>query len=100
MSRVCFDRRENARRLSRSTNSFARVRDCRAHFGMSWIAQISQRRREITWTNEQPIDALHGGDGVEIVQRGSRLDLQQQTDFLVGAMKIIFDAPKLVRAVS
>ena len=58
---------------------------------MAGIAQMPQRRGEITGADEDAVDAFGARDGLEILKSEASLHLQQDAKFLLAVLMIILD---------
>jgi hypothetical protein len=56
---------------------------------MAGIVRVTQRGGEIRRTDKHPVNAVHLENRVQILQRGSALDLNQQTEFVIRLRHII-----------
>ena len=56
---------------------------------MAGIVRVTQRGGEIRRTDKHPVNAVHLKNRVQILQRGSALDLYQQTEFVIRLRHII-----------
>jgi hypothetical protein len=81
----------------RRPNPTDRFVDRRSHVGMRVVAEVPQIGCQIARADEEAIDTLDRGNRVDAVQRLTRLDLDDDADFVVGALQIVFHPPVLVR---
>src|SRR5258708_6902094 len=56
---------------------------------MGRLAEMTEGRGEIRWTDEKAVDALDGGDGVDVGNRLLALDLDHHRDVVVDAREVV-----------
>lgn len=76
-------------RFPRRANAPDALLDHLLHVTMSGIVRVTQRGGEIRRTDKHPVNAVHLKNRVQILQRGSALDLYQQTEFVIRLRHII-----------
>src|SRR5262245_52708944 len=87
--RVGFERRQDAGTFAGGADASDGVLDGGAHGGIAVIARVPERRGEIAGPDEQPVDAVDGGDGLDVRDRGRGFDLHDDADLVVGARRVV-----------
>src|SRR5581483_2075835 len=62
------------------------------------VAEVAEVRREIVRADENPVDAVDLRDRLQMRERRARLELHEETHFVVHALEVVPDAPVTVRA--
>src|ERR1043166_7015952 len=92
MTRVGFNGCENSRSLAGFADSVERSLNGGAHSWMVGFAKMAEVGGEVARADEQPIDAIDRGDGIDILQRPLRFDLDDHADLVVNALVIVLQA--------
>ncbi len=79
---------ENPGGLASPANARDGVLDGRLHVRVRRVAPVTQGGAQVRRPDEDAVDAVHGGDLVQVVQGLGALDLYQQTHFAVRLVQI------------
>src|SRR5579864_5033404 len=64
---------------------------------MTWIGEVSKIRGKVARPNENPINALDRGNGLDFTESSARLNLDQHASALVSEAMIIGDLAVEIR---
>ena len=80
--------RENACGFARLDDAFEGVFNGGLHHRVRRVAYMPERCRQVGRADEHAVHAFHGGNRVQIVQRGLGLGLHQQADLRIGLQRV------------